>query len=308
MPLLCYTNPAALGMLSVQGGAFVGSMPPPPTLAQSKWKYHTYGGKCIYCGVGCITPSHLEQCEKYKMALEEEELGDDNQQGKYDVVAQSSPPGYFFGADIGCTTTKLSTPPGHNSAKETTPIATNEHPRSAITIEVTPIPTTAPPQKKARTNQGGSPFAYSCLACGQMRCPYDNGFTVLMEGEDEFDPDGYLPRQVSSEQENTHPHLLLPFPEINNTIRLVVAGIVESKGVWSAHKYIGNPRLDSKLKTWMRNRLPEAAIVDSPTWIALRHSVKETFRYKRQRCVHLIRTRFMRELPLSMGLTSSVLY
>ena len=39
------------------------------------------GSKCIYCGFGSITPSHLEQCKKYKMVVDEE-LGD-NQVDKF---------------------------------------------------------------------------------------------------------------------------------------------------------------------------------------------------------------------------------
>lgn len=213
------------------------------------------------------------------------------QQDDYDVIAQNSPPGCYFGGDIGHKAEKT-------SMRQNT-ISIN----SGGTTKITPVSTKGPPPpKKARTttpgkesNHGNSPFAYSCLACGEMQCPYDNGFTVLMECEgEEFDPAEHHPMQAATEQVSAVP-LLLPFTDIEKSLRMVITGIMDSKGVWATNKYIGNPRLDSKLKTWMRNRLPQTTLVDSPNWVALRYSVKETFRYKRQKCVRLIRTRFMRE-------------
>lgn len=207
--------------------------------------------------MGSVTSSHLEDCAKYKEALADE-MADHEE--KYDFVGGSSPPGAYFGV--------------------------------TATTEVTPLNSTVPPQKKARTTKDDpQAFAYSCFVCGETRCMYDSGYTVLVDDDgEEFDPDGDLLKKACSDK--TCPPLL-PFKEVFLPIRMVVDGLVRSKGIWSAHKYIGNPRLDTKLKTWMRNRLQEGAIVDSPNWAALRHSVKETLRYKRQRSVHLIRTVFM---------------
>jgi hypothetical protein len=110
------------------------------------------------------------------------------------------------------------------------------------------------------------------------------------EPSNEFDPCGDVLKKACLENTDAS---LLPFQEVNLPIWMVVEGLVQSKGIWSAHKYIGNPRLDPKLKTWMRNQLIEGTIVDTPNWAALCHSVKETFQYKRQGSVELIRTVFM---------------
>jgi hypothetical protein len=260
--------------------------PPPPTAAQSKWKYHTFGGKCIYCGSKSVTPSHLQQCVKYREALAEEMA--EYEEG-YNIVGGGSPPGAYFGTGS-ITNTKTT-----GNQKEATPPPNNinlptKHP---LGVKVTPLDTKTPTQKKARTTIATAPqgLDYSCLVCGELRCPYDTGFTVLVdEPSNEFDPCGDVLKNACLENTDA---LLLPFREVNLPIRMVVAGLVQSKGIWSAHKYIGNPRLDPKLKTWMRNRLVDGTIVDTPNWAALRHSVKETFRYKRQRSVELIRTVFM---------------
>jgi hypothetical protein len=206
-----------------------------------------------------------------------------------------APPGAYFGTGS-ITNTKTT-----SDQKEATPPPNNihlpqKHPLGAA-AQVTPLDTKTPTQKKARTTIATAPqgFAYSCLVCGELRCPYNTGFTVLVDDpSNEFDPSGDLLKKACLENTDAP---LLPFQEVNLPIRMVVKSLVQSKGIWSAHKYIGNPHLDPKLKTWMRNRLIEGKIVDTPHWWAtLCHSVKETFQYKRQRSVELIRTVFMSKL------------
>jgi hypothetical protein len=220
-----------------------------------KWKYHTFGGQCIYCGAKSVTPSHLQECVKYKDALADEMA---EYEERYNVVGAPVP----LRIPLKPPATRRKQPP---SQQYQPPTETS----TGAAAEITLWDTKTHMQKKARTTiataQQG--FAYSCLVCGELRCPYDTGFTVLVdEPSNEFDTSGDLLLKKACLENTDAP--LLPFREVNLPIWMVVEGLVKSKGIWSAHKYIGNPRLDPKLKPWMRNRLIEGTIVDAPNWAA----------------------------------------
>lgn len=147
------------------------------------------------------------------------------------------------------------------------------------------VGTSASPGKKRDREEGldAEPELSCCLACGKKGCPYESGCTVLdKDNAREDDPLAEELRTAANKRR------LLPFARIQIDLRTVVDGIVRSSALWANHKFIGNPTQELQMKAWVRGRLHKPGVVDSPNWISLRHAVKETLRYRRQRCIEMI--------------------
>lgn len=288
---------------------------PPPT--QIRWRQHTNGGRCIYCGTTSVSATHLDECQKYKesIAADEEEASvglaestnsNQNNIGENATAITTVPFAATKVAGTPCPMPQTGqhqevaaavvegTPPCFQPPK--TPAAVNPLDTSTgnTKVKVTPSTTNpvAPPNKKHKASPQVNEPVFSCLACGKKGCPYENGYTVLMkptEGREvlEFDPSEPEPSDGQAPSDD------VSFDVIKEPLELIVARILRSKGIWAAHKFLGNSRLDLKIQTWMRN-LIDVGLVDS-NWRPLRQGVKEVLHYKRQRAVASIRAAYFGE-------------
>lgn len=269
--------------------------PPPPPLppTQLRWKKHTMGGKCIYCGDAGISPDHLGVCPKYH--------GDDNTEESRDggdetlVLAGSKRP---FAGDSTPASSKDNT---DNAAA----VASNKPPPPPVLANPAPakVSTAKKPRPAATAAAAATDrnqeeeFIFDCLACGRKGCPYENGYTVLDAGdgqENEFDPCEPIRkdwRQTCQNKETQKKEF--SFDEVKGPIRVVVAAALRSKNFWAVTKYIGSPSLDFNLRTWMK-RILHHILVDN-NWILLRRGVKMALRYKRQGSVLLIKKAYFGE-------------
>ena len=217
------------------------------------------GGRCIYCGDPTVDSGHLPVCAKYAASI-----------GGRRTVQVSPSTASSVAPDTPCQ--------GGNVVEET------------LTPAVRGVPQHCAPDSK-RQKTCIDEFVLHCLACGQRGCRHEDGFLPVnniseLKEHDPLEPDPHCCPPHSNSAK-------LSFDELKTPVRVVVAGIMKSSGIWSRHKYVGNRQLESKLKTWMRNRLDEG-LVDS-NWRALRQAVKEALRSKRQRSVGMIRAAFSGE-------------
>jgi len=277
-------------------GAGAAGGPPP---SQVRWKHHTIGDCCIYCGTKSVTFWHFRECREYQKAAAANEAEDEEEAKKRGVfvdVTSPQPPDLETPSAGPCN--KRNAAVDDSSVRLVPDCNTN--------TRVTPAHTNHPvPSKKTKVNQPSDNFIFSCLACGNRACPYDNGYTVLKQTDDQEGPEiEYDPSEPPVGADGSR--CTVSFDEIKGPLRMVVGGILKSKGIWTVHKFLGNPQLDLKVKTWMRNRI-EPETVDS-NWPVLRQGVKETLHYKRQKSIHSIRAAFFGKSILLLLLSFQAVY
>ena len=238
--------------------------PPEPPSEKIRWKKHTMGGLCIYCGEPAITASHLDACQK-------------------------SPPGTKDGHASVPGMTATGGKRRASTATITPPPPQQQHPSAA---------------KKPRStlHPGGVPDEYSfqCLtpSCRRKNCPYDGGYTVFSDlgGTDDQEHDPSEPCHRSWKKKHSCYDAWTFFHEVKIPIELSIAGVVQSKDFWANHKYLGSTSLDRKVQAWMKIRI-KPPLVDK-YWIFLRKAVKEAIRFKRQECIEFVRSTFYGESAL----------
>ena len=111
---------------------------------------------------------------------------------------------------------------------------------------------------------------FSCLACGNEACKYENGCTVF----DVHDLQMYeydaceVTCKLCNGCTNTG---RVTFDAIRDAIEDVVLEIMNSEGFWAKNKFIGSKTLDLKLKTYMKTRLfPDQDSFVNENWNGLR--------------------------------------
>ena len=151
-----------------------------------------------------------------------------------------------------------------------------------------------PTSSMKKTPPSGLGLVFRCLACDKEACPFENGYTVMNDGK-EYNDHEHDPSEPSNQRGWTSKRKQISFDSMVNPVRTVVLRIMHSNGFWSSNKFIGNEKLDHKLRCWMKKKL-EPRTVDE-NWHALRRAVKEALRFKRQQSVEAIRRLYQRELP-----------
>lgn len=219
---------------------------------------------CVYCGAILASSNdrrgHLLNCEQYKKMVgaitagalgvsedcEEEETND----------------------DCSVATTVVSNNSGDN----------NKRSRDATMVVVQPP--FCPSKKQCYSN------CWRCLVCGESKCCFDNGATIMDECDgqgDEKDP--------SEEKPQPDIHSTAAMQKVGEeaeSIKSCVRGLLQSKGFFSSNKYIGSVSLNRLLKGWLLARFGCQDTVER-NWVALRRATKETLRYKRQVCVERLK-------------------
>lgn len=251
-------------------------------------------GCCIFCGEASVDESHFHSCSKYKESLAQNDSDDDHDSSPSTTTTkpdQSSVVGLVVvGAGAG--------------AKRPFVPETPNGPEVVAAPKVTPAPTggamvTHNTAAAAATNKDGElpskkprgeyyeSFVVCCITCGKQSCPYENRYT--QQDQKEFDPSEPTPTTTFA---LTH----VSFQTLNGPLKVIVGGLLKSTGFWSKHKFIGDPQLNFKIKTWMNNHL-DPSLVDA-NWVPLRQAVKETLHYKRHRSLLLIKKAFFGESPV----------
>lgn len=150
------------------------------------------------------------------------------------------------------------------------------------------------PKKKAKKGLGQvDKLIMHCLACGRESCPYENGYSVDHHQETEHDP-----HEVRFDASGTRTNGWMnqkdfSFDNLRPLLKKTVLGILQSSGFWARHKFIGHPRLDLKIVTWLKNRIP-SQLVDKHCHL-LRRGVKEALKFRRQHSVRLIKEAYFGE-------------
>ena len=307
--------------------------PPPPT--QVRWRFHTMGGRCIYCGETCSgdDPRHFEACQKYKKARLEEDEGGSSQESVPQAMRK----------DKNDTPKEHTTPPNATTMTNTTAAA--QLPPSRVSLSGTKRPannststsfcnnprTSTPAVRQPNLSLGNGPARVTPppTEARQYKSPCNNTTTAEISGapssslkKNEFlvccltcgtegcrYENGYtVLREEDDGEVEFDPDEPKPptceewstscassFDTIKQPIKTVVAGLMGSSGFWSSHKYIASPQLDLKLKTWMKRRLFNNVVDEH--FCFLRRAAKETLRYKRHLSVKAIRNAFFGTNP-----------
>jgi hypothetical protein len=127
-----------------------------------------------------------------------------------------------------------------------------------------------------------------CLCCSQKHCSFESGVTVFTE--EGGDCQEWDPSEMARSEWGT---VIQPFDDLRKGISDCVQGIMRSQFFFANNKYIGSPSLDLKIKRWIMWRLHLPPEVLTKNWVPLRRAVKETIRYKRQRCVSRMEEAFI---------------
>ena len=249
------------------------------------------GGRCIYCGDHTTAPGHLDVCLNHP----EVNPTSNNNNCCHDRREEVEP-----------------TPGRKRPSFVISPsllLPTNQDP-DAGTARISPSPdiqsknrtTSYNSYKKPRPSPDQEEYTFQCLTCGRNNCPYENGYTVLSECDEnhpEFDP---CEPTLETWKQN-HSGGVFSFDDLKSPIQLSVAGVVQSKDFWSNHKYLGSTSLDVKVQAWMKQRIKQQLVEDN--WILLRRAVKEALRYKRQESVEFIRSTYFGACVMVSHLSSS---
>lgn len=243
----------------------ISNQPPPPTSAARSWKKHTIGGCCIYCGAESKSPDHLATCTKHKKRKSEEESQerpDEDSNKKRDEKR----------------TCQEETSSRKNPANVTPLLlgALGSHRKDLF------------PTSTIKECPSGLGAAFRCLACDKEGCPFENGYTVMEETNREQDQehDPCEPANQKGWNARAPEHFLFKDSMVT-PVRTAVLRTMHSNGFWSSHKFIGNRKLDFKLRCWMKMKL-DSKVVEQH-WHPLRRAVKEALRFKRQQSVAAIR-------------------
>ena len=248
----------------------------------ASWRKHTCGGCCIYCGQECKSPDHLNTCTKKPP----DECPDDF----------SDPAGGVSSSKRRVSTGGDEPAAGEEHGGTKRHCGGGDHTRTpANGVLVTPnlqslgsqrkdlFPLSSNTQKKSN----GSPLGavLLCLACNKEECPFESGFTVMVD--DSLEDPEHDPCEPSLQQGwRTNPKHF-SFDGMVFPVKTVVLRIMHSNGFWSHNKYIGSKKLDHKLRCWMKTKFEPKLVEDH--WLPLRCAIKEALRFKRQQSVDGIR-------------------
>lgn len=138
-------------------------------------------------------------------------------------------------------------------------------------------------------------LSWSCLYCGKQDCSYETVTPSSVKDGDSFFPE-WDTKEPPERDESDKYYSVQQIPE--RAITLLVREVLTSPSFFAWNKFMGAVE-DTRIMVWVEAKLSHSRYQVQQMWPKLRRAIKETLRWRRQRCVLRVKETFISKFVVS---------